>query len=59
MPAYVVFSDAHLAGIAAALPRSDRALARCAGVGPVKLERYGDEVLAILEPFLQENPDSL
>ena len=56
VPAYVVFSDAHLAGIAAALPRSDRALGRCAGVGPVKLERYGDEVLAILEPFLQERP---
>jgi DNA helicase-2/ATP-dependent DNA helicase PcrA len=56
VPAYVIFSDAHLAGIAAALPTSERALARCAGVGPVKLERYGDELLAILELFLKEAP---
>ena len=52
VPPYVVFSDAHLAGIAAALPDSERALSRCPGVGPVKLERYGDDVLAILEPFI-------
>ncbi|MGE0304801.1 MAG: ATP-dependent helicase [Acidimicrobiia bacterium] len=49
VPAYVVFSDAHLEGIASARPSSERELARCAGVGPTKLERYGDEVLAIID----------
>jgi len=49
VPAYVVFSDAHLEGIAAARPSSLRELARCKGIGPAKLEKYGDDVLAVLE----------
>jgi DNA helicase-2/ATP-dependent DNA helicase PcrA len=49
VPAYVVFSDAHLEGIAAAFPSSLRELARCKGIGPAKLEKYGDDVLAVLE----------
>jgi DNA helicase-2/ATP-dependent DNA helicase PcrA len=49
VPAYVVFSDAYLEGIAAAMPTSLRELARCKGVGPAKLEKYGDDVLAVLE----------
>lgn len=49
VPAYVVFSDDHLAGIASALPGTLEEFARCKGVGPAKLERYGDEVLAVLE----------
>ena len=49
VPAYVVFSDDHLAGIASAMPATLEEFARCKGVGPAKLERYGDEVLAVLE----------
>jgi DNA helicase-2/ATP-dependent DNA helicase PcrA len=49
VPAYVVFSDAYLEGIAAASPSSLRELARCRGVGPAKLEKYGDDVLSVLE----------
>jgi len=49
MPPYVVMSDAHLRGIAAQAPGSPAELARCAGIGPVKLERYGDDILRVLE----------
>jgi DNA helicase II / ATP-dependent DNA helicase PcrA len=49
VPAYVVFSDAYLEGIALALPSSLRELARCRGIGPAKLEKYGDDLLAVLE----------
>ena len=49
VPAYVVFSDAHLEGIAAAMPSRIDDLARCRGVGPAKLEKYGDEILAVLD----------
>ncbi len=49
VPAYVVLSDAHLAGIAADRPASLEQLARCKGIGPTKLERYGDEILAVLD----------
>jgi DNA helicase II / ATP-dependent DNA helicase PcrA len=48
VPAYVVLSDAHLTGIAARAPASLEELARCAGIGPTKLERYGDEIVAVI-----------
>ncbi|HET6793100.1 MAG TPA: HRDC domain-containing protein, partial [Acidimicrobiales bacterium] len=49
VPAYVVFSDAALRGVADAAPKDLVALGQCWGVGPAKLERYGDEVLAVIE----------
>ena len=45
-PAYVVFHDATLAAIAARPPQSLAELAAVPGVGPAKLERYGDDLLA-------------
>ncbi len=49
MPAYIILHDAHLDAIASAQPRSLRELARCPGIGPTKLDRYGDDILAVLE----------
>ena len=49
MPPYVVMSDAHLRGIAERRPKSLVELSRCSGVGPVKLERYGDDILRVVE----------
>jgi DNA helicase-2/ATP-dependent DNA helicase PcrA len=46
VPGYVVLSDATLEAIAEAEPRDIGELARVPGVGPVKLARYGAEVLA-------------
>ena len=48
VPAYVVVNDKHLRGIALARPTSPEALVACDGIGPAKLERYGDEILDIL-----------
>jgi ATP-dependent DNA helicase RecQ len=48
VPAYVVFSDATLAGIAAARPRDEEALLGVKGVGQRKLEEFGADVLAIV-----------
>nr|WP_156222333.1 DNA helicase RecQ [Pseudactinotalea suaedae] len=48
VPAYVVFSDATLAGIAAAQPADQEALRGVSGVGEAKLERYGTAVLALV-----------
>ncbi len=47
-PAYVIFHNATLAEIVRRGPRSREELAAVPGVGPAKLERYGDEVLAVL-----------
>jgi DNA helicase-2/ATP-dependent DNA helicase PcrA len=48
VPAYIVLSDGHLEGIASRRPTSLAELARCAGIGPTKLERYGDEIVAVI-----------
>ncbi len=48
VPAYIVFSDAVLRGMAARVPRDARELLAVPGVGPVKLERYGEAFLAEL-----------
>ncbi len=47
-PAYVVFDNKTLAAIAAARPASLGALAEVSGVGPAKLEKYGDAVLDVV-----------
>jgi DNA helicase II / ATP-dependent DNA helicase PcrA len=48
MPAFVIFTDATLVAIAEARPQSLPELSKLAGVGPAKLERYGEDVLRIL-----------
>ena len=48
VPAYVVLHDATLRELAALRPRSLDELAGIKGFGPVKLERYGDDLLSIL-----------
>ncbi|HLK43275.1 MAG TPA: HRDC domain-containing protein, partial [Thermoleophilia bacterium] len=57
VPAFVVFQDLVLHGIARAAPVSLEDLARLWGVGPTKLELYGDDVLAVLGE-LGEEPSS-
>ena len=52
VPAYVVVNDKHLRGIALARPSTPADLVACDGIGPAKLERYGDEILEVLEPFI-------
>ena len=47
-PAYVIFHNATLAEIVRRAPRTRDELAEVPGVGPAKLDRYGDEVLAVL-----------
>jgi DNA helicase II / ATP-dependent DNA helicase PcrA len=49
VPPYVVFHDSVLHAIADARPSSLGELAQIAGIGPAKLERYGDDLLATLD----------
>ncbi len=48
VPPYVVFDNKTLDAIARTRPRTLNDLAALPGVGPVKLERYGDAVLALV-----------
>ncbi len=49
VPAYVVANNSTLQAIAVARPGTLAELARIEGIGPRKLELYGDEILALLE----------
>ncbi len=49
VPAYVILKDAELTGIAARDPSTLAELAKCRGIGQIRLERWGDEILAVLE----------
>ncbi|REE03505.1 ATP-dependent DNA helicase UvrD2 [Citricoccus nitrophenolicus] len=48
MPAFVVFTDATLVAIAEAAPKTPAELLRIAGVGKSKLEKYGEDVLELV-----------
>lgn len=48
LPAYCVFTDATLTAIAESRPSDRAGLAGIPGVGATKLERYADDVLALL-----------
>lgn len=48
VPAYVIFTDATLTAIAEQLPSTKTELLAISGIGPAKLERFGDALLALL-----------
>ena len=48
VPAFVIFTDATLQLIAEHSPADERGLRAISGVGPSKLTKYGDEVLALV-----------
>jgi DNA helicase II / ATP-dependent DNA helicase PcrA len=50
VPAYVVFNDRTLAALSERQPRSRGELLAVEGIGPSKLDKYGDELLALLTP---------
>ena len=58
VPAYVVFHDTTLAEIAERQPGTLASLARVRGVGPAKLDRYGDEVLTVVATGRRPAPSS-
>jgi DNA helicase-2/ATP-dependent DNA helicase PcrA len=48
-PAFVVLDDKTLRLVAAILPTKEAGLLAISGIGPVKLESYGDELIAVAE----------
>jgi len=48
-PPYVYLSDAHITDIAERDPDTLDRLARCKGIGPQKLESYGETLVALLD----------
>ncbi len=54
-PAYVFLHDRTIEALAESMPTTMGELARTKGVGPAKLEAYGEEWLALLEAARQES----
>jgi ATP-dependent DNA helicase RecQ len=52
VPAYLVFSDATLRAMASARPRTAAQMLAVSGVGPVKLEAYGDRFLTAIRSHM-------
>jgi ATP-dependent DNA helicase RecQ len=50
VPPYVVFHDATLREMAVARPATEEAMLDIGGVGERKLEKYGAEFLALINP---------
>ncbi|QGG94805.1 ATP-dependent DNA helicase UvrD2 [Actinomarinicola tropica] len=48
VPAYVVFNDATLVAVASRRPASRAELLGLPGIGPVKAERHGDDLLSVV-----------
>ena len=49
---FIVFYDSHLRAIVAQLPDTLEALARVKGIGPRKLEKYGEEVIRLVLEYV-------
>lgn len=52
IPAYMVFNDATLRGMATSLPANPTELLAVSGVGAAKLESYGDDFLAVINDWV-------
>ena len=58
VPAYVIFTDATMEALAESLPRDADELLAISGIGPDKLERYGEQLLGLLAAAREEaTPD--
>jgi ATP-dependent DNA helicase RecQ len=53
VPAFVVLHDSTLEEIARARPGDRAALRRVRGIGPAKVETYGDDVLRVVAEAIQ------
>lgn len=50
-PAYMIFTDATLMAIAEAMPSTDAEFLAIPGVGPVKLDKFADDLRDVLEEY--------
>lgn len=51
VPAYVVISDATLRGVCHRKPATEQELVQVPGIGPVKVEQFGDDILGIVNNY--------
>jgi len=52
---YMIFSDKSLIELATFLPRNSEEVSRISGFGSVKIKKYADDFLSIVNDFMKEN----
>jgi DNA helicase-2/ATP-dependent DNA helicase PcrA len=57
VPAFVVFTDATLTAIAADRPTTATELLQIPGIGQVKVDRYGDALLGVVQSAPGDSPE--
>lgn len=57
VPPFVVFSDRSLREMSSLFPGTSGELLAIHGVGQQKLQRYGQDFLAVIKQFVNDNPD--
>jgi len=57
VPAFAVFHDSHLRTIASHRPITLEALSELKGIGPRKLEKYGDELIRLVREYVRPETD--
>lgn len=55
LPPYIIFSDASIVEMATYLPQHPADMLKMSGVGDTKMERYGEEFLAVIEAHCRTN----
>ncbi len=53
VPAYIIFNDATLDALSSLRPTTETGLLSVPGIGPTKLESYGDDLIAIIGEWAQ------
>ena len=51
-PTYTIFTNAALEGIYASLPTTNEELLQVKGIGPKKVEMFGQDILSIVSPYV-------
>ncbi|KGL61809.1 helix-turn-helix domain-containing protein [Polaribacter sp. Hel1_85] len=55
IPAFQIFTQETLYAMCDALPRSEKELLKVAGMGKIRVKKYGEEILEVIEQYCKEN----
>ncbi|WP_159948728.1 helix-turn-helix domain-containing protein [Polaribacter septentrionalilitoris] len=55
IPAFQIFTQETLYAMCDALPRSEKELLKVNGMGKIRVKKYGEEILEVIEAYCQEN----
>ncbi len=55
IPAFQIFTQETLYAICDALPRNEKELLKVVGMGKIRVKKYGEEILDVIESYCKEN----